>query len=160
MGRRQPQVQPRAPPEGRESRSASARAPSARSTRSASGRAISRPSRSARITALSDQLPAISELRLQDRIRRQREFRQLLELRASGDFQQRLTRYLLDWESGRAPEYDRVLTEWWEMRQDYFIALYRLLTPEQRTAVLRRLQDYIDDFTRLSERPAQSAKQP
>jgi Family of unknown function (DUF6279) len=118
------------------------------------------PDQERAIAAMSDRLPAISQLRLDDRIRRQREFRQLLELRTSGDFQQRLTRFLLDWESGRAPEYDRVLTEWWEMRQDYFIALYRLLTPEQRTAVLKRLQHYIDDFARLSERPAQSAKQP
>ena len=80
------------------------------------------------------------------------EFRQLLESRTSSDFQPSLTRYLLDWETGRSPEYDRLLTEWWEMRQDYFIALYRLLTPEQRTAVLRRVQDYIDDFTKLAQR--------
>jgi len=112
------------------------------------------------ITAMSDRMPAISELRLEDRIRRQREFRQLLDSRTSGDFQARLTRYLLDWESGRTTEYDRVLTEWWEMRQDYFIALYKLLTPEQRAAVLRRLQNYIDDLAKLAERPAQSAKQP
>jgi len=104
------------------------------------------------IAALSEKLPSIGALRLQDRIRRQREFRQLLESRTSSDFQPSLTRYLLDWETGRSPEYDRLLTEWWEMRQDYFIALYRLLTPEQRTAVLRRVQDYIDDFTKLAQR--------
>src|SRR5262245_61805249 len=116
------------------------------------------PEQERAIVAMADRLPAISPLRLEDRIRRQREFRQLLDARASSDFQPRLTRFLLDWESGRAPEYDRVLTEWWEMRQDYFIALYKLLTPEQRTAVLRRLQNYIDDFTKLSERPSQAAK--
>ena len=110
------------------------------------------PEQERSITALTDRMPAIGELRLQDRMRRQREFRQLLESRASSDFAPRLTRYLLDWEGGRAPEYDRVYTEWWDMRQDYFVALYKLLTPEQRAAVLRRLQDYIDDFTKLAQR--------
>ena len=109
------------------------------------------PEQERSITVLSEKLPAISELRLQDRIRRQREFRQLLESRASSDFAPRLTRYLVDWESGRAPEYDRILTEWWDMRQDYFVTIYKLLTPEQRAAVLRRLQDYIDDFTKLAQ---------
>src|SRR5262249_22977746 len=111
------------------------------------------------ITAMSDRMPSISELRLHDRIRRQREFRQIFESRASADFQARLTRFLLDWESGRTPEYDRVLTDWWEKRQDYFIALYHLLTPEQRASVQRRLQGYVDDFLKLSERPlSQAAK--
>jgi len=110
------------------------------------------------ITAMSEKMPSISELRLQDRIRRQREFRQLLDTRTSGDLSARLTRYLVDWESGRSPEYDRLLTEWWEKRQDYFIALYNLLTPEQRAAVLRRLQNYIDDFAKLSERSAAAAQ--
>src|SRR5262249_10269952 len=111
------------------------------------------------ITAMSDKMPSISELRLQDRIRRQREFRKLFETRASADFQTNLTRYLLDWESGRSPEYDRILTDWWEKRQDYFIALYHVLTPEQRVSVQRRLQGYVDDFLKLSERqPSQATK--
>jgi hypothetical protein len=104
------------------------------------------------IIALADRIPSISELRLQDRIRRQREFRQLLETRTSGDFAARLARYLGDWESGRAPEYERALTEWWNMRQDYFVTLYQLLTPEQRASVQQRLQNYIDDFTKLAQR--------
>jgi hypothetical protein len=110
------------------------------------------PEQERSIAALADRLPPISELRLHDRVRRQREFRQLLETRGNVDFAARLTRYLVDWESGRAPEYDRALTEWWEMRLDYFVALYKLLTPEQRAAALRRLQDYIDDFTKLAQR--------
>ena len=105
-----------------------------------------------RIATLNEQLPQISELRLQDRIRRQREFRQLLEARSSSDFAPRLERYLLDWESGRAPEYERLLTEWWDKRVDYFISVYQLLTPQQRAELVRRLQDYIDDFTALAER--------
>jgi hypothetical protein len=110
------------------------------------------PEQERSIVALADRIPPISELRLQDRIRRQREFGKLLEARASDDFAARLARFMVDWESGRAPEYERALTEWWDMRQDYFVALYKLLTPEQRAAVLRRLQDYIDDFTKLAQR--------
>jgi hypothetical protein len=110
------------------------------------------------IVALSDRMPPMSELRLKDRIRRQGEFRQLLEGRAKGDFEARLTRFMLDWESGRAPEYQRVHAEWWEQRQEYFIALYRLLTPEQRAQVLQRLQDYIDDFAKLAARRSPAAE--
>jgi hypothetical protein len=106
-----------------------------------------------RITALSEQLPSISEFRLQDRLRRQREFRQLLESRMSSDFATKLEHWLRDWENGRAPEYDRLLTEWWDKRVDYFIAVYRLLTAQQRAALEHRLQDYIDDFNKLAERP-------
>jgi hypothetical protein len=110
-----------------------------------------------RITALSDAMPSIAALRHQDRIRRQREFRQLLEARTSSDFAPQLERYLLDWEGARTPEYERILTEWWDKRIDYFISVYQILTPQQRIDVANRLQGYIDDFTALSERGGRAA---
>jgi len=111
-----------------------------------------------RITDLSDQMPSIADLRLQDRIRRQKEFRQLLDSRTSRDFPAQLERFLVDWESGRTPEYERTLTEWWNKRIDYFISVYQILTPQQRIDVARRLQDYIDDFMALSERSRSAAQ--
>ena len=111
-----------------------------------------------RITDLSDQMPSIAELRLQDRIRRQKEFRQLLDSRTSKDFPAQLERFLVDWESARTPEYERALSEWWNKRIDYFISVYQILTPQQRVDVARRLQDYIDDFMALSERSRSAAR--
>jgi hypothetical protein len=106
------------------------------------------------ITALSDAMPSISELRLQERMRRQREFRKLLESATQRDFPARLERFLVDWESGRSPEYERALNAWWDKRIDFFIKVYHVLTPQQKTALDGRLQDYIEDFNKLSERSA------
>lgn len=105
------------------------------------------------ITAMLDGLPLIDSLRLEDRLRRQREFLRLLELRSNpGEFTPQLRRWLLDWEHGRSPEYDRLLIQWWEKRVAFFVEVNRLLTPAQRAIALRRLQNYIEDFQSLSER--------
>jgi hypothetical protein len=112
------------------------------------------PEQEQRIIALSDALPPINHLRLEERIRRQRELRQLLEARAGPDFGPRFQRWLLDWESGRSPEYKRVHEEWWKMRVDFFLAVHDLLTPQQRAQVSRRVQNYVEDFRFLADRQA------
>lgn len=110
------------------------------------------------VVAMVNELPLIDRLRYEDRRRRQREFLQLMELRGDPrEFAARLKHWLLNWEEGRAPEYDRVLTEWWDQRVDLFVAVERTLTPHQRAAAARRLQNYIEDFTRLAERPVSAA---
>lgn len=112
------------------------------------------------ITAMLDGLPLIDALRLEDRLRRQREFLRLFELRSNqSEFAARLRHWLLDWEQGRAPEYDRLLTPWWEKRVAFFVEVNRLLTPPQRAIALHRLQNYIEDFQKLSERGARTAAQ-
>ena len=119
------------------------------------------PEQERRVAALSDAVPTISELRLQERMRRQREFRELLESAAQPDFAPRLERFLVDWESGRSPEYERALTAWWDKRIDYFVAVYQILTPQQRAALDGRLQDYVEDFLKLAERsPGRAAGNP
>lgn len=110
------------------------------------------------ITAMLDGLPLIDSLRLEDRLRRQREFLRLLELRGNkSEFAARLRSWLLDWEQGRSPEYDRLLTPWWEKRVAFFVEVNRLLTPPQRATALHRLQNYIEDFQSLSERSGRVA---
>ena len=112
------------------------------------------PEQEQKTIAMANELPMIGHLRLADRLRRQREFLQLMELRENREaFAARLKHWLLNWEEGRAPEYDRVLTEWWDQRVDLFVAVERTLTPHQRAAAARRLQNYIEDFARLAERP-------
>jgi hypothetical protein len=111
-----------------------------------------------KITAMLDGLPLIDSLRLEDRRRRQREFLQLLELRGDKSrFTASLRHWLLDWEQGRSPQYDRLLARWWEQRVAFYLAVYRLLTPAQRAIALHRLQDYIEDFQSLSQRSGRVA---
>jgi len=107
------------------------------------------------VIAMTKSAPVIYRLRHEDRLRRQREFLRLMESRAEREaFTARLRHWLLNWEEGRAPEYDRLLAEWWGKRVEMLLALDRMLTPHQRAAAAHRLQNYIADFTRLAERPA------
>ena len=99
---------------------------------------------------------AFYRLRYEDRLRRQREFLQLMALRADpARFPARLRHWLLNWTEGRNPEYDKLFQEWERKQGDVYAALDRMLTPQQRATALRRLQGYIDDFTELSKRPAE-----
>jgi hypothetical protein len=107
-----------------------------------------------RVAALARELPANAQLRHEDRLRRQREFLQLMAQRGDrASFTERLRRWLLDWEAGRDPEYARLWAEWPQKQATFYVAVDRLLTPQQRTHVARRLQGYADDFTRLARRP-------
>ena len=100
------------------------------------------------IEAMLEAIPLIEHLRHQDRLRRQREFVELLKLRTQRrEFGDKLQAWLLDWDRGRAPDYERVHAEVVERRIDFYIALEKLLTPAQRERALeaparlrRRLQ--------------------
>lgn len=106
-----------------------------------------------RIAALSNALPDTEVLRHQDRQRRQREFLGLLKLRNNKpEFLPLLEAWLLNWERGRTPETDRMLNEGYEKRIALYLEMDRLLTPQQRTHMLHRVQDYIDDMQALAKR--------
>jgi hypothetical protein len=107
-----------------------------------------------RIEQLLDAVPLIEHLRHQDRLRRQREFLELLKLRNQRpEFQKRLHAYLLDWERGRTPEYQRLSADVFERRIEFYIALEKILTPAQRERAVKRMHGFGDDFKALSERP-------
>ncbi len=111
-----------------------------------------------KITALADKLPLTDRLRHEDRLRRQREFLRLLEVRGNpGEFAPRLRHWLLNWEEGRHPDYERQYAPWLEKRVQFMIDVYNLLTPQQRAHALQRLQNYIEDFQNLSERGERTA---
>jgi len=111
-----------------------------------------------KIIALANEMPLIHGLRHQDRLRRQREFMQLMGARGKPrEFAQRLGHWLANWEEGRNPDYHHRFQEWVQRQADFYTAVYRLLLPHQRTAVAEQLQRYADDFTRLSRRPAARA---
>lgn len=107
------------------------------------------------ILAWAAELPLVHGLRHQDRMRRQREFLQLMSQRGdAARFSERLRRWLVNWEEGRDPKYDRLFREWAQQQADLYAAVYGILLPHQRTAVAERLQGYINDFTYLARRPA------
>lgn len=106
----------------------------------------------ARVIALLQQVPLTDALRHEDRQRRQREFLALLETRA-GDraaFTQRVRDWLVNWERNRPPELARSFDESWKLRAEFYAAVDKMLTAEQRTHLTHRLQDYIDDFRYLT----------
>lgn len=110
------------------------------------------------ILAWASELPLFHGPRHQDRLRRQREFLQLMSQRDdAGRFAARLRHWLLNWEEGRDPGFDRLFNEWTHRQADLYVAVYGMLLPHQRAAVADRLQGYINDFTRLAERPAAQA---
>ena len=107
-----------------------------------------------KIAALLDAIPLIEHLRHADRIRRQQEFLQLLKLRANPqEFRPKLQAWLLDWENGRAPAFEQLSGEVYAKRIEFYLAVDKLLTPGQRQTALHRLQDYVDDFKALAEKP-------
>lgn len=106
------------------------------------------------IAIMTKQRPSMDKLRHQDRIRRQREFLQLMDQRGNPqEFAAKLQHWLVNWEQGRDPEYDLAFKSWWSHRVEMYAAIARTMTPHQRAAAMRRLQNHVDDFTRLSERP-------
>ena len=113
-----------------------------------------------RIIGLLKTVPLTDQLRHEDRLRRQREFIVLLEQRG-GDrkaFAQRLSDWLVHWEAGRSPQHVQLFTESWQKRAQFYAEVHRLLNAEQRSHLVYRLQDYIDNFRQLSERRAAAAK--
>jgi uncharacterized protein DUF6279 len=106
-----------------------------------------------KIAALLDAIPLIEHLRHADRMRRQQEFLQLLKLRTNRqEFQPKLQAWLLDWERGRTPEFERLSNEVYARRIEFYIGVDKLLSPRQRQIALHRLQEYVDDCKVLSER--------
>jgi hypothetical protein len=94
------------------------------------------------------------QLHYADRLRRQKEFLQLLEYRSEdrARFTQRVTDWMVNWEKGRSPEYQKRLDDWWQKRADILVSIDKTFTQQQRVAALQRLQSYAEDFLALANR--------
>lgn len=107
----------------------------------------------ARIAAMIAAMPDIAQLRHEDRKRRQREFLALMNHRADqSQFARRLRGWLLHWEAGRDPEYERAYRQSLDMGVQMILSVDRMLTPQQRANAMDRLRSYADDFRSLSQR--------
>lgn len=105
------------------------------------------------IRASVEKIDMTGSLRHQDRMRRQREFLQLMQLRGEpGVFKEKLRHWLIHWDAGRSPEYQRAWARWRDQNIAMLLAVDRTLTSQQRAMAVHRLQDYIDDFRALAER--------
>jgi len=112
-----------------------------------------------KMAEMLDPIPNLSALRYADRLRRQKEFLELLKLRGNKqDFPPKLQAWLRDWEHGRNPEYARLADDVYERRIRFYLAVEKLLTPEQRKRVMGRIQDFVGDFYALSQRPTTVAR--
>ena len=107
-----------------------------------------------RVVALVRELPQIEQFRYAERLRRQKEFMNVLAQRGEDRerFTARVTEWLANWDKGRSAEDQKRLDAWWAKRADVFVAMERMMTPEQRTVALQRMQNYIEDFTQLAGR--------
>lgn len=105
-----------------------------------------------RIAELLREVPLVDRLRHEDRLRRQKEFLALLETRG-GDrraFAARMRDWLVNWEQGRPPALAKAFDESWKKRAAFHAAVDAMLTPQQRAHLLRRLQNYSEDFIALA----------
>lgn len=108
-----------------------------------------------RVLELCRELPAdMYQLHQADRLRRQKEFLELWATRNEDGnrFTQRVTEWMVNWERGRSPDYQKRLDAWWQKRADILATIDHTLTQQQRVAALQRVQGYIDDFTALASR--------
>ncbi len=100
-------------------------------------------------------MPLVNHLRNEDRRRRQHDLIEILKLRHDrAQFTPRLRAWLLDWEAGRSPEYEKVVTVAYEERAQVFVRTWKMFTPAQRAHAVKRLQGYIDDLNALKATPA------
>jgi hypothetical protein len=112
------------------------------------------PEQEKKIAALAADLPLSTRLRHEDRLRRQREFVQLMAARGSDprQFAERLRHFLANWEDGRSPEYARHAAEWRRRQTEFYVEVARMLTPQQRATLVGRVERYASDFTQLAQR--------
>ena len=114
-----------------------------------------------KIVALFQAVPFINHLRYQDRIRRQKEFLELLKLRTNRQvFHEKLHAWLLDWDHGRSPEFVQLSAEVYAKRIQFYLAVEKVLTPEQRQTAWQRLQNFADDFKSLSKKSVNAGAAP
>src|SRR5690606_2012802 len=115
----------------------------------------------AQFVRLSESQPLVAELRLRARLRRQREFLDLLAQRHGPGFSERLRDWLLDWNAGRPAELGARLEAFHRARSGMLLAVFEQLRPEQQRRVSEQLRGYIDamrDLSREARRHAETGQ--
>jgi len=90
--------------------------------------------------------PRMSEVRLNDRKRRQQEFVQLAKAeRSSPELAERLRGYFLNWERDRGPEHARLAREWEDRLVQLALEIDRTMSPDQRQRAVERFAGLAED---------------
>lgn len=110
-----------------------------------------------RIGALSEALPLDAALRHEDRIRRQREFLQLLAQRHDPRFAEQLRDWLLDWNAHRPAELAAQIRAYRQARNRMWLAVLAQLRPDQQRKVAERLDWYTNVMRDLARDAPQHA---
>jgi hypothetical protein len=115
----------------------------------------------AKVRAMSRGLPLITELRHQERLRRQDEFLALMQQRRNVDtFAPRLRDWVIDWDKTRPAAYQRQHARFMQESSRMYLALLDMLTPEQRQHVLSVIRRYQQSFRELAAQvPRQQSAQ-
>lgn len=107
-----------------------------------------------RVHALARELPQVQRLRYAERLRRQKEFLDVLAHRSEDRqrFTARIADWASNWERGRSQEHQSQLDAAWNKRAALYVTVDRMMSPEQRNAYLQRIQSYSEDFAQLARR--------
>jgi len=106
----------------------------------------------------SHRLQPITAEWLHHRERFQAEIRRLLKQRGDAtDFEEKFSEMLVYPERSRPPEYQEKIEYNTAVTLNFIVSIDRLLTPDQRKKLVRRLNDLAADFERLSCGPEEKA---
>jgi hypothetical protein len=105
----------------------------------------------ARISTLSEALPLDAGFRMQDRLRRQRDFLALLDIRKDEErFAARLREWLVDWDATRPRALDAEAERYAEAHAEMLLQVFSELRADQRARVSERLRWYRDAMRDLA----------
>jgi hypothetical protein len=97
-------------------------------------------------------LPLLYAMRLQDRIRRQKEVVAMIrQHHGAVELTPLFVHWLANWEEGRAPEYQRLTLVHRGQYVRMLVEMDKGMTPKQREHAVKRLRKYAEDFRALVE---------
>jgi len=108
------------------------------------------PDQKTSVLAMLKSMPRMAEHRYAQRIARQKILREIIATQSMKDKSEAaLKHWLINWESGRTPEHERIWALWLEQNRQLILELTAMLTPQQRVHLVNKLRDYAKDFNNL-----------
>ena len=110
------------------------------------------PEQETRVVSMLKALPQMAEHRYAQRLARQKALREMLAARLTKDrLEPALKDWLINWESGRTAEHQRIWALWLRQNRQIMLELDAMLTPQQRAHLVHKLLDYAENFNRLHQ---------
>jgi hypothetical protein len=111
------------------------------------------------IVRFAQSQPRMSQVRLEYRTQRQREFVALLRQHGtSPDLGARLQSYFVNWERDRSVEHERQSRDWEDRLVALILDMDRTMTPEQRAHAVQKFASYADDCMVLARQGRDSGE--